>query len=93
MTFEFSDRTGESFGIRIVNLLLPILTFGTLVYVAPLSAVTRLRLAAPARCHAAHSRLIPGGAQGHFIGTLPAWTSASGDDRADVEGIDIGLPV
>jgi uncharacterized membrane protein YjgN (DUF898 family) len=70
--------------IAVTNALAVVLTLGLMLPWA------QIRLA---RYYAAHSRLIPGGSLDEFVGTLPARTSALGDAYADIEGIDIGLPV
>lgn len=70
--------------IAVTNAIVVILTLGLMMPWA------QIRLA---RYYAAHSRLIPGGSLDDFIGTLPARTSALGDAYADIEGIDIGIPV
>jgi uncharacterized membrane protein YjgN (DUF898 family) len=70
--------------IAMTNAIVVMLTLGLMLPWA------QIRLA---RYYAAHSRLIPGGSLDRFIGTLPARTSALGDAYADIEGIDIGLPI
>lgn len=70
--------------IAVSNAIAVILTLGLMLPWA------QIRLA---RYYAAHSQLVPSGSLDEFIGTLPARTSALGDAYADIEGIDIGLPV
>jgi len=46
-----------------------------------------------ARYSAQHTRLLPGGSLDDFLGELAARATALGDAYADLEGIDIGLPL